>query len=235
MYDSTMSKEEKYNSRESRIAFSVAYEIHLLMGADDDVSADALARTWNWEAGAGRNEDPNQNPEDGWVEFLHWHMFRTAIQRRLILQGKVEPLLEGEEYSTRPLSSFMLSHGYTDQGDWWRDEWSFKPSEFPVLDEHEIAAFAECGTWHYAKTMPECPHWYVIRRECDEEQFEAFVRRIRSSGFICRWQDGPMRRYYAFKEYYYWTMGSPVGETTIINRCLQSDYSINNGHVRILL
>ena len=95
----------------------------------------------------------------------------------------------------------------------------------------QFGEFVVANRWHFAKTMPQCPHWYVVRRECVDEEFAEAVLFIRDFGFDCRWKNGPKRKYLDFGDFYYWTMGSPVDETTIINRCLKTDYYIDSGRM----
>ncbi len=82
----------------------------------------------------------------------------------------------------------------------------------------EIARFIESNTWIFAKTMPDNPHSYVVRSKCkDEEAFQAFVVHIRENGYQVLFRS---REYTCFDvgEFKYWTMGSPLEITTIINR-----------------
>lgn len=73
-------------------------------------------------------------------------------------------------------------------------------------------------TWTSAKTMPQWPHEYIVRTQVDENLFEQFAHHIRTNGF-----EGPFyqEKYIYFEEdgLLYWTMGAPIGETIIINRC----------------
>ena len=72
--------------------------------------------------------------------------------------------------------------------------------------------------WTFAKTMPQWPHEYIVRERVDDKLFEQIVRHIRANGskgayyqetFIYFEEDGML----------YWTMGEPIDETDIINRC----------------
>jgi hypothetical protein len=72
--------------------------------------------------------------------------------------------------------------------------------------------------WTFAKTMPKWPHEYIIRERVDESLFEQLVRHIRANGF-----EGAFYQekyiYFEANGMLYWTMGAPIEETTIINRC----------------
>lgn len=79
--------------------------------------------------------------------------------------------------------------------------------------------------------MPEWPHEYLVRGRVDEELFEKMVEHIRSNGYLGRFYDRPIT-YYEEDGLVYWTMGAPVHETTIINRCRKEDsfeYRLQNG------
>lgn len=75
----------------------------------------------------------------------------------------------------------------------------------------------ESAPWRFAKTMPHIPHWYTVRGETHNEDFEAFVNCIRKHGYLARW-GRRVNTYCELGEWKYWTMGAPVAETTIINR-----------------
>ena len=64
-------------------------------------------------------------------------------------------------------------------------------------------------------------HQYLVRDRVDEQMFERMVKHIWSNGyevvFIRR------RLPTSKKTAWYWTMGAPLNETTIINRCLKED------------
>jgi hypothetical protein len=82
----------------------------------------------------------------------------------------------------------------------------------------DIARFIESNSWAFAKTMPQDPHWYVVRSRCDDEEaFEEFVMHIREHGYLEMFE-GREYTYFDIGEFKYWTMGSPLEVTTIINR-----------------
>ena len=78
--------------------------------------------------------------------------------------------------------------------------------------------FVDTAEWTFAKTMPEWPHEYIVRDRVDKSLFEALVRHIRTYGFEGRFYHS-VHTYYAEDDLLYWTMGAPIEETTIINRC----------------
>lgn len=84
-----------------------------------------------------------------------------------------------------------------------------------------MRAFVEARRWRFAATMPENPHEYTVRKWCpdppDQEAFEQFVKAIRFHGTDEMWK-GYKYRYLDLDGFHYWTMGSPVSETIIINR-----------------
>jgi hypothetical protein len=73
--------------------------------------------------------------------------------------------------------------------------------------------------WTFAKTMPWCPHEYIVRGKCplSEEEFQYFIEMQRNYGKVERWGKY-ITPYLYIDGYKYWTMGAPVEETIVINR-----------------
>jgi len=86
----------------------------------------------------------------------------------------------------------------------------------------DLRGFINSSLWTFAKTMPEWPHEYIVRDRVDENLFERLVKHIRAYGY-----EGCFYRkaitYYEESGALYWTMGAPLDETTIINRCRKED------------
>jgi hypothetical protein len=93
------------------------------------------------------------------------------------------------------------------------------PSHWTQLD---FAAFVAGHRWTFARTMPQNPHEYTLRRDTTNDVFDAAVRYIREHGVIeLFW--GKRYRSLFFDDHKYWTMGEPVAGTVLINRKLLPD------------
>jgi hypothetical protein len=83
--------------------------------------------------------------------------------------------------------------------------------------------------WQFAKSMPKSPHEYTRRAWAPtDEEFVALVNLIRAEGEVRPWPKPPKKARYAFTyltigEWRYWTMGSPIEETILINRARVDD------------
>ena len=91
----------------------------------------------------------------------------------------------------------------------------------PLPDD--LRDFVNSCQWKFAKTYAQTwPHEYIIRDRVDRDKFIQLVQHIRAHG-----RPGPFYQtsYIYFNEdgKLYWTMGDPVEETTIINRCREED------------
>ncbi len=89
----------------------------------------------------------------------------------------------------------------------------------------ELEKFIEESKWIFAKTMPESPHWYIVRSEENEDNFVALVKYIRENGYQAYYGDFARPfTYLEYNSYRYWTMGNPLPKTTIINRAEMALY-----------
>lgn len=68
--------------------------------------------------------------------------------------------------------------------------------------------------WTFAKTMPQCPHEYIVRGKCPltEEEFLYFVDVQRRFGVYERWGKYNFP-YFHINGYKYWTMNEPFVDT----------------------
>jgi hypothetical protein len=80
----------------------------------------------------------------------------------------------------------------------------------------------EAHRWIYAKTMPQNPHFYTLRRDWareagGDEAFVEVVKFIRACGHDDPF-GGRIYRALDLNGFHYWTMGAPLDETILINR-----------------
>ncbi len=87
----------------------------------------------------------------------------------------------------------------------------------------ELRDFIDTTEWTFAKTYAlTWPHEYIVREKVDKVLFEAFVRHICQHGFEGHFYQRVLS-YFAEDGLLYWTMGEPMEETTIINRCKEEE------------
>jgi hypothetical protein len=92
-----------------------------------------------------------------------------------------------------------------------------------------LREFIDSSQWTFAKTMPLWPHEYLVRDRVDRALFEVLVRHIRQHGIEQHFYQRVLT-YFAEDGLLYWTMGEPIEETTIINRCKESyENRLRNG------
>jgi len=73
--------------------------------------------------------------------------------------------------------------------------------------------------WIFAKTYAKTwPHEYIVRNRVEEILFLELVKFIREHGYKGKFYSKDIT-YYDWDNIVYWTMGDPIEETTIINRC----------------
>lgn len=83
----------------------------------------------------------------------------------------------------------------------------------------DLLRFVKNQEWIFAKTYAETwPHEYLVRDRVDEAYFVKLVQHIRANGYQGYFYKKEIT-YYDEDGLVYWTMGAPVEETTIINRC----------------
>jgi hypothetical protein len=113
--------------------------------------------------------------------------------------------------------AFYPERGHMPRG----KDWNFKePTSSPLYGE--IArSLAECQ-WIFAKTMPHNPHHYTLRETWAADaspSFDDVVMFIREHGYREKYS----KTWYTLMNANgckYWTMGSPLAETILINRKL---------------
>ncbi len=94
-----------------------------------------------------------------------------------------------------------------------------------------LRRFVESCRWTFAKTMPTWPHEYIVRERVDAALFVGLVEHIRAHGYEGKFYTKPIT-YFDEDGMVYWTMGAPVEETIIVNRCTKEQtyaYRLEHG------
>jgi len=78
-------------------------------------------------------------------------------------------------------------------------------------------------TFKFAKTMPEIPHWYVVRSAENEADYVALFRTIQRDGVSEKFGRARYRYWYAGDGWKYWAMTTDVTKSQIINRAKVKD------------
>jgi len=82
-----------------------------------------------------------------------------------------------------------------------------------------LRQFVTSCQWTFAKTYaPTWPHEYIVRDRVDEDLFLQLVQHIRKYGYEGSFYAKRIT-YFDQDGLVYWTMGSPIEKTTIVNRC----------------
>lgn len=109
-----------------------------------------------------------------------------------------------------------------------------KPYDHRLLDrEHEARLAAETSfeevaeallaqPYRFAKTMPQCPHEYCLRKNWTAAvPFDNVVAFIRKHGYEASYKRA-YRQYFNLNGMQYWTMNFPTDQTILINRAVPS-------------
>jgi hypothetical protein len=88
----------------------------------------------------------------------------------------------------------------------------------PLADLDRVARLLLVQQWIFAKTMPDNPHWYTLRKNWQRDaDFAWTVETIRRYGYEEIYEGRPYT-VLDIDDMKYWTMGAPVEETILINR-----------------
>lgn len=97
-----------------------------------------------------------------------------------------------------------------------------------------LKSFVNEQKWTFAKTYAlTWPHEYIVRDRVDEDLFIQLVQHIRTYGYEGNFYSKNIT-YFDEDGMVYWTMGAPIDETTIINRCKKEEsygYRLKHGNL----
>lgn len=92
------------------------------------------------------------------------------------------------------------------------------------MNTNEVVNLLNSKDWRFAKTAKEKnPHWYTLRNDFgDDKLFDYIVLHLREFGKDEKFWNISYKCLH-FKGWKYWTMGSPVDETILINKTFASE------------
>jgi hypothetical protein len=95
----------------------------------------------------------------------------------------------------------------------------------------ELRELVDSASWVFAKTYAATwPHEYIVRDRVDERLFVSLVVHIRTHGYEGRFYRRTIT-YFDDGDQVYWTMGAPVAQTVIVNRCRKDQtYEYRRAH-----
>ena len=85
--------------------------------------------------------------------------------------------------------------------------------------DSDFIEVAQSFTWTFAKTMPQDPHWYIVRgKTADDDTYFAMYCSIKDRGVWRSWKGTPQQYLLPGDGFYYWKMTDIIEESIIINR-----------------
>ena len=82
----------------------------------------------------------------------------------------------------------------------------------------QLRDFIAAHRWTFAKTMPEHPHEYTVRKDArDQGEFDQVVQYIREAGSQ-EYFGRAVYTYLTVDGWKYWTQGAPIAATILVNR-----------------
>lgn len=99
------------------------------------------------------------------------------------------------------------------------------------MNYKDVAEKLGSANFIFAKSMPKFPHFYTLRQDWDDKEFEDVVVFIRKNGKIRNWY-GQKYIYYDLNGYEYWTMGASISETILINKAKRRTMNEYDGYTQ---
>ena len=87
-----------------------------------------------------------------------------------------------------------------------------------MISFEECARALSSAEYRFAKTMPQNPHLYTLRRTWDNDAlFDTVVEYMRANSYT-EYFGGKPYQMFDLNGYKYWTMGAEISRTILINR-----------------
>ena len=87
-----------------------------------------------------------------------------------------------------------------------------------MISLEEFARALSSAEYRFAKSMPQNPHWYTLRKTWNNDDlFDEVVEYMRENSYTEYFWGKPYQMF-DLNGYKYWTMGAEICETILINR-----------------
>lgn len=130
----------------------------------------------------------------------------------------------GEMIDIVPNDEYLSGGEREGQYDGWEYHIEFLPMEEyfkkqqEELELQDARFFIDRAEWHFAKTMPQIPHWYCILKEYEnKEEFTWFAKYIVEHSVPGQFY-GKTYNYFFLDGYKYWIMDERPEDCDLINR-----------------
>ncbi len=168
----------------------------------------------------------------------YWYMIKQAVNpvsydvpipEETMCEALERTLRTGEMIDIEPDTEFLVPPPEERQLDGWTYHIEFvsadgyfqvetPPSPPEEIDQQRAFRFINNVEWHFAKTMPQIPHWYCLLKECeDKEEFLWFARYIQAYSKPGQFY-GRTYHYCYLGKYKYWMMDERPEDCDLINR-----------------
>ena len=150
--------------------------------------------------------------------------YECPISEKKMIRALERSQRTGEMIDIVPDSEFLQGGAREGQCDGWTYHIEFVSREEYFRrrqqeeDELRLHSFIHRAEWHFAKTMPQIPHWYCLLKEYeDKEEFLWFAKYIVEHSVPGEFY-GKTYRYFYFGNYKYWIMDASPEDCDLINR-----------------
>ena len=150
--------------------------------------------------------------------------YERPISEKKMIRALERSQRTGEMIDVVPDPEFLPGGASEGQCDGWTYHIEFVSKEEYFRrrqeeeDQERVYRFVHRAEWHFAKTMPQIPHWYCLLKEYeDKEEFTWFAKYIVEHSVPGQFY-GKTYNYFFLDGYKYWIMDECPEDCDLINR-----------------
>ena len=155
---------------------------------------------------------------------INRYNYDTPIEEKVMCAALERSQATGEMIEIVPNDEYLPGGEREGQYDGWEYHIEFLPMEEyfkkqqEELELQDARYFIDRAEWHFAKTMPQIPHWYCLLKEYDDkEEFTWFAKYIVEHSTPGQFY-GKTYNYFFLDGYKYWIMDERPEDCDLINR-----------------